>query len=283
MGIVIHLAFNFSPLFNMQKFIDMDSELREIYLQQEYLQFKLLLKTISSRLQTPVDVDNYITYPDFVNYYMKVYNHDIYADSAHFFNTGFQALTNTSSFVLFVKDVLQYMILKSLNSKNQAEVQDAIADSVGWFAVYKVSYPTLVFKPLTISKAEVEETAKHITEYKDDYNMSDKQKRLTLQALGLLIEQKVCNVLNAEKHNNYNYDFLVEGKRVDVKSTQTMHYHLPYKRFLYDYDYILLCRVRNSGNEYVVVEYNQVLDKQLLDFISIKTPYNILIPVLGEV
>lgn len=173
-----------------------------------------------------------------------------------------------------IKDLNQLLILASKQNKVINEYHDSLYDLLGWFLVHKRVYPTLHFEPFTITKEEIDAFSKTMPKMRDYYNMKNINERVFMQGRGLLIEQKIKDILGVShsviEHNGYECDLIVDGYNVDVKSHTSNVYRLPMHRFVSSsWDYVLFVKVQQQDSDVFNCEYSEVMAKDLLYHMSI--------------
>lgn len=174
-----------------------------------------------------------------------------------------------------IKDLNQLLILATKNKiENENEYQDSLYDLLGWFFVHKRVYPVLHFEPFTITRDEINEFAKTMPKMKDYYSMRNMNDRILMQGRGLLIEQKIKDVLSAFhsviKHTGYECDLIIDGYYIDVKSHTSNVYRLPAHRFFNSsWEYVLFVKVQSEQQDMYKCEYSEVMAKDLLYHMSI--------------
>lgn len=207
--------------------------------------------------------------------YTAVFDSDIYDYNSTQLMHELSFVNNVSILDYCMKDLNQLLILRSSQKHCSDEYADSLIDLLGWFYVHKRVYPNLHFDSFTITEEEIIENIKTITYMKDYYNMHNKKERLYLQSRGLLIEQKVKELLK-QKHcvvdsHDYSYDFRVDDHNIDVKSYAGSVYRLPYHRFVTaTWDYVIFVKIQKNNDASVYTcEYAEMMSKDLLYYLSI--------------
>lgn len=173
-----------------------------------------------------------------------------------------------------LKDLKQLLILAAKQSRVINEYWDSLYDLLGWFFVHKRVYPTLHFDDFIIARDEINEFAKSMPKMRDYYNMKNMNERIFMQSRGLLIEQKIKEILSQKyqvlEHNGYECDLIINGYSVDVKSHTGNVYRLPAHRYFNaTWEYVLFVKVEQMNQDMFKCRYSEVMAKDLLYHMSI--------------
>lgn len=210
-----------------------------------------------------------------------VYNSNVYDIDSTMLMHELSKVNDISILDYCIKDLNQLLILAIKNkiendvyAVDTNEYHDSLYDLLGWFFVHKRVYPTLYFESFTITREEINDFTKTMPKMKDYYNMKNINERIFMQGRGLLIEQKIKDILGVShsviKHNGYECDLIIDGYNVDVKSHTSNVYRLPTHRFFNaSWDYVLFVKVQQQDINTFRCEYSEVMAKDLLYHMSI--------------
>ncbi|MEM4318123.1 MAG: hypothetical protein QXQ68_08710 [Candidatus Nitrosocaldaceae archaeon] len=210
-----------------------------------------------------------------------VYNSNVYDIDSTMLMHELSKVNDISILDYCIKDLNQLLILATKNkiendvyAVDSNEFYDSLYDLLGWFFVHKRVYPALHFDDFTITRDEINEFSKNMQKMRDYYHMKNIKERIFMQARGMLIEQKIKEMLSKKHHvlesSGYECDLIVNGYSIDVKSHISNVYRLPAHRYFNGtWEYVLFVKVEQMNQDMFKCRYSEVMAKDLLYHMSI--------------